>query len=861
MSHSLHWHAGARGRLLMFNLLVVSVTLAVSLVAIFGFRHAGHIQEQAQAQTLADMNGSLALARDTANVAIAAVRLAQVVGALEYQSESARLQQTQQALQQSLSQLASAPLAAQQPALLARIRERSQMLEQSISQLLLEGHQRHLQRNVMLSGLWQAQLLLNRIDLLASDGAFLPLRQQTAALLTVAIQSATPQAAVQQLNSVLPIWSALPLQGVLAMQRARLVSTSQQLLPVAGQLEQSDIAIAYATYRIKALVAMLNEDITHYVELVAQQSDARSATAHQELDSIIGFIGLFMLLALLITGYAGYYIYRNLGSSLTAIAHAMTRLAQGEKSVSVPGLARRDELGDLARAFNVFARNTASLAHTSQLLKEKSNQLESTFLAMRDGFALFDNSGQLVVWNAQYAELLGFAPRELHRGMHYQRLLDRVDVQLSSLHDAQEVRLPDGRTLELRFSPVPRRGMVNTVLERTSRKALEAALLHSQKMKAVGQLTGGLAHDFNNLLAVIIGSLALTVDQLPPGTLASRIERARLAADRAAQLTQRLLAFSRKQALYPRAVAVVELVENLQSLLQHSLLPGQHLVVDAQRPGWPAWIDAGQLENALMNLVVNARDAMERQSGEIRLRIWNQRIQEADGKRDRVTIEVIDHGCGMSAEVREQVFEPFFTTKATGSGSGLGLSMVYGFVRQSGGQIELETAPGQGTTVRLLLPRAPEAAQPLVSAPVLTPRASRDRLILVLDDEPAVRQTLCEHLHQLGYLTLECADGESALTLLRQTPDIDLLISDLMLPGALNGADVIRQAQQQWPQLATLLISGQDLRQTPVTLPLCERLAKPWQQAQLVQALERAWQRSERLSRARQAATAAPLSR
>ncbi|ORM71342.1 hybrid sensor histidine kinase/response regulator [Pantoea wallisii] len=861
MRHTLHWHAGARGRLLLFNLLVVSVTLAVSLVAIFGFRHAGHIQEQAQAQTLADMNGSLALARDTANVATAAVRLAQVVGALEYQSESARLQQTQQALQHALSQLASAPLAAQQPTLLARIRDRSQMLEQSINQLLMEGHQRHLQRNVMLSGLWQAQLLLNHINTLTRDAAFLPLRQQTDALLNVAIQSATPQAAVAQLTSVLPIWSALPLQGVLAMQRDRLINTGYQLQPVADQLEQSDIAIAYATYRIKALVAMLNDDITHYVQLVAQQSEARSKTAHSELESIIGFIGLFMLLALLITGYAGYYIYRNLGSSLTAIAHAMTRLAQGEKSVSVPGLARRDELGDLARAFNVFARNTASLAHTSQLLKEKSNQLESTFLAMRDGFALFDNSGQLVVWNAQYAEHLGIPPRELHRGLHYQHLLDRIGAQLGSLHDAQEVRLPDGRTLELRFSPVPRRGMVNTVLERTTRKALEEALLHSQKMKAVGQLTGGLAHDFNNLLAVIIGSLALTVDQLPPGTLASRVERARQAADRAAQLTQRLLAFSRKQALYPRAVSVVELVENLQSLLQHSLLPGQHLVVDAQRPGWPAWIDAGQLENALMNLVVNARDAMEKQSGEIRLRIWNQRTVEKEGKRDRVTIEVIDHGCGMSADVREQVFEPFFTTKATGSGSGLGLSMVYGFVRQSGGQIELETAPGQGTTVRLLLPRAPEAVQTAAPTPAFIPAPRSDRLVLVLDDEPAVRQTLCEHLHQLGYLTLECSDGETALTLLRQTPDIEMLISDLMLPGTLNGADVIRQAQQQWPQLATLLISGQDLRQTPVTLPLCERLAKPWQQAQLAQALARAWQRSERLSRARQAATAAPLSR
>ncbi|MDE1186045.1 MAG: ATP-binding protein [Pantoea sp.] len=858
MSRSLHWQVGARGRLLLFNLLVVCVTLAVGLVAISGFRHAGHIQEQAQAQTLADMSGSLALARDTANVATAAVRLSQVVGALEYQSESARLQQTQQALQHSLNQLARAPLALLQPVLLQRIRERSQMLEQSINQLLLKGHERHLQRNRMLSGLWQAQLLLNHIDSLAVQQPFSPdLRQQTTRLLTVAIQSTTPQAAVRQLNTLFDAWSALPTQGVLADKVQQLVSTERALLPVATELDQSDITIAYATYRIKALVAMLNDDITHYVQLVAQQTDTRSQATHQELDSIIGFIGLFMLLALLITGYAGYYIYRNLGSSLTAIAHAMTLLAQGEKSVNVPGLARRDELGDLARAFNVFARNTASLAHTSRLLKEKSNQLESTFLAMRDGFALFDNSGGLVVWNAQYAQLLGIAPRELHRGLHYQQLLKRLEIELNGLGEAQEVRLADGRTLELRFSPVPRRGMVNTVLERTTRKALEEALLHSQKMKAVGQLTGGLAHDFNNLLAVIIGSLALTVDQLPPGSLASRIERARQAADRAAQLTQRLLAFSRKQALYPRAVSVVDLVDNLQGLLQHSLLPGQQLVIEAERPGWPAWIDAGQLENALMNLVVNARDAMEKQSGTIRLRVWHQQRDEGD----RVTIEVIDHGCGMSAEVQTQVFEPFFTTKAIGSGSGLGLSMVYGFVRQSGGQIELETAPGQGTTVRLLLPRAPDVAQPAsVVAPHLL-SASADRLVLVLDDEPSVRQTLCEHLHQLGYLTLECGDGESALTLLRQTPDIELLISDLMLPGNLNGADVIRQAQQQWPQLATLLISGQDLRQTPVMLPLCERLAKPWHQAQLVQALERAWQRSERLSRARRAATAAPLSR
>jgi len=689
------------------------------------------------------------------------------------------------------------------------------------------------------------------------------LRQQTERLIGIAIRTPSPVAVIDQLQQVMLQWRAVPLQGVTGEKVQRLLATQQRLLPLADALEQSDLAIAYATYRIKALVAMLNEDISASVQQVALQSEARTLATHRELDSIIGFIALFALLALAITGYAGIYIYRNLGSSLTAIAGAMTRLAQGEQNVSVPGLQRRDELGELARAFNVFARNTASLAHTSRLLKEKSNQLESTFLAMRDGFALFDNDGQLVVWNAQYAELLGIPPRELHRGVPWQQLLQPLAVDLHGPGEPQEIRLADGRTLELRFSPIPRRGMVNTVLERTTRKALEEALLHSQKMKAVGQLTGGLAHDFNNLLAVIIGSLALTEGQLTPGPLASRIERARQAADRAAQLTQRLLAFSRKQALFPRAVSVVTLVDNLQGLLQHSLLPGQQLVIDAQRPGWPAWIDAGQLENALMNLVVNARDAMQQQSGEIRIRIWNQRRLEQDEKRDRVTIEVIDHGCGMSAAVREQVFEPFFTTKATGSGSGLGLSMVYGFVRQSGGQIELETAPEQGTTVRLLLPRAPEmaATAPLPQVQPTPPNAANDRLVLVLDDEPAVRQTLCEHLHQLGYLTLECGDGEQALALLRQTPDIDLLISDLMLPGEINGAEVIRQAQQNWPQLATLLISGQDLRHQPVTLPLCERLAKPWQQAQLVQALQRAWQRSERLNRAQQAATAAPGSR
>jgi len=371
------------------------------------------------------------------------------------------------------------------------------------------------------------------------------------------------------------------------------------------------------------------------------------------------------------------------------------------------------------------------------------------------------------------------------------------------------------------------------------RQGLEEALLHSQKMKAVGQLTGGLAHDFNNLLAVIIGSLELVSPDSPE---MPRISRALKAAGRGALLTQRLLAFSRKQALHPQAVEMQPLLENLAELMRHSLPATLTLSIEAQSPAWAAWIDVGQLENAIINLVMNARDAMEGQSGVIRLRTWNQRVTRSDGRRqDMVALDVIDSGCGMSQAIKAQVFEPFFTTKPTGSGSGLGLSMVYGFVRQSGGRVEIESAPGQGTTVRLHLPRATQQAVALPEPEATPDRDSADKLILVLEDEADVRQTVCEQLHQLGYLTLEAETGEQALDMLASSAEIDMLISDLMLPGGLSGAEVIHHARQHWPALPLLLISGQDLRPADnPALPEVELLHKPFTRAQLAQALGKA---------------------
>ncbi|EJG2814210.1 response regulator [Escherichia coli] len=724
-----HFFASARGRLLLLNLLVVAVTLMVSGVAVMGFRHASQMQELVQQQTVDDMTGSLNLARDTANVATAAVRLSQVVGALEYKGEAERLQETQRALKSSLAQLANAPLAQQEAGLVTRIITRSNELQTSVGGMLERGQRRHLQKVTHA----QDDILLNEMN----------------RLIVAAIATPAPQAIIHQLvgvMSALPTHSDTPLVNTLLND---FNDEMRKLAPLSAALEQSDLAISWYMFHIKALVAILNGDINRYAEQVATLSGQRVAQSYQDLRSGERVIMIFALLAVVITAFAGWYIYRNLGTNLTAISRAMSRLAHGEADVTFPALQRRDELGELARAFNVFARNTESLERTSRLLKEKTTQME---------------------------------------------------------------------------------------IAQTERQGLEEALLHSQKLKAVGQLTGGLAHDFNNLLAVIIGSLELVNPDSPD---APRIQRALQAAERGALLTQRLLAFSRKQSLHPQAVELKTLLEELSELMRHSLPATLALEIEAQSPAWPAWIDISQLENAIINLVMNARDAMEGQTGIIKIRTWNQRVTRSSGQRqDMVALEVIDHGSGMSQAVKSQVFEPFFTTKQTGSGSGLGLSMVYGFVRQSGGRVEIESAPGQGTTVRLQLPRALTAAKNLSPAAVEQASVSGDKLVLVLEDEAAVRQTICEQLHLLGYLTLEASSGEQALDLLAASAEIDIFISDLMLPGGMSGAEVVNAARKLYPHLTLLLISGQDLRPSHnPALPDVALLRKPFTRAQLAQAL------------------------
>jgi PAS domain S-box-containing protein len=347
-------------------------------------------------------------------------------------------------------------------------------------------------------------------------------------------------------------------------------------------------------------------------------------------------------------------------------------------------------------------------------------------------------------------------------------------------------------------------------------RATEEALLQSQKMEAVGQLTGGIAHDFNNLLTGIVGSLDLLQTRLAQGRTDNApryINAAMTSANRAAALTHRLLAFARRQPLIPKNVDVNALVESLEDLLRRTIGETIDLQITAPDDLWCTLCDPNQLESALLNLAINARDAMP-DGGRLAISTANARIGSVTAETpalspgDYVCIAVTDSGVGMSPEVAARAFDPFFTTKPIGQGTGLGLSMIYGFARQSNGHVTIDSRLGQGTTVRLYLPRHHGAGSAeYASAVNAAEHAFTGETVLVVEDEPVVRGVIVEMLAEQGYRTLEAVDGPSGLKILRAGKRIDLLITDVGLPG-MNGRQLADQARETRPDLKILFITG-----------------------------------------------------
>ena len=457
---------------------------------------------------------------------------------------------------------------------------------------------------------------------------------------------------------------------------------------------------------------------------------------------------------------------------------------------------------------------------------------------------MLDPQGHITNWNTGAQHIKGYTADEII-GEHFSRFYTPEDVEARVPWTALETAEREGRfTAEgwrqrkdgtrfwasvvidairdehgvlIGFAKVTRdlteRREAQLELERS-----QQALFQSQKMEAVGQLTGGLAHDFNNMLTGIVGSLDLMKQRLAQGRI-NELERyitaAQGAASRAATLTHRLLAFSRQQTLEPKAIDANRLVSTMEELVRRTVGPSIEIETVLAAGLWPCFCDPNQLENAILNLCINARDAMP-DGGRVTIETANTWVDhvaaiERDMPRGQyVAICVTDTGTGMPPEVAARAFDPFFTTKPAGKGTGLGLSMIYGFAKQSNGQVRIYSEVGQGTTVKIYLPR--HHGKPLESSEVedrnQLPRAEAGETVLVVDDEPTVRMLVGDTLADLGYQAIEAADAASGLKVLQSDVKIDLLITDFGLPGGMNGKQMADAARVRRPDLNVLFITG-----------------------------------------------------
>ena len=500
----------------------------------------------------------------------------------------------------------------------------------------------------------------------------------------------------------------------------------------------------------------------------------------------------------------------------------------------------RDAAGAIARWVGTdvdIDEGKRRAAELERLVAERTADRNALWQLSRDLMLRCTFEGVITAVNPAWTEILGWREDEL-LGRNLSDLVHPDDAArpregvrdlsrgMSHARFDNRYRARDGSYRWIAWSTRPSEDLINAVgrdvtAERERAEALartEAALRQAQKMEAVGQLTGGLAHDFNNMLAGIAGSLEMMqtrVLQGRTGELDRYIAAAQGAAKRAAALTHRLLAFSRRQTLDPKPTDVNRLVAGMEELVRRTVGPPVTVEVAAAGGLWPTLVDPSQLENALLNLCINARDAMPG-GGRIVIETCNRWLDHrAAAERDvapgqYVSICVSDDGTGMTPDVVAKAFDPFFTTKPLGEGTGLGLSMIYGFVRQSGGQARIYSEVGRGTTVCLYLPRhrgEAEGPDEIENRPP-KPLARAGETVLVVGDEPTVRMLVVEVLEDLGYRAIEAEDGPGGLTLLRSDLRIDLLITDVGLPGGMNGRQMADAARTCRPGLKVLFITG-----------------------------------------------------
>jgi signal transduction histidine kinase/CHASE3 domain sensor protein/DNA-binding response OmpR family regulator len=482
-------------------------------------------------------------------------------------------------------------------------------------------------------------------------------------------------------------------------------------------------------------------------------------------------------------------------------------------------------LGILIIAAAMLVRNNISLEASERSRANEAAILQATLDSVREGIAYFTAEGLLCAYNASFCELLGIAASQVR--LQVSRLTEMQEMDLAfppaarifvrpalgeQPSDSQHI-VRAGRELEVYRAPVATGGFLIGVVDVTARLRAEAMVRQSQKMEAIGHLTGGVAHDFNNLLQIISANLDLAVSAGNSAErLQERLQNAISAVARGSRLTGQLLAFARRQTLEPRSIDLGRVIRDTSEMLRRTL--GERIEVETVIAGglWNTLVDPSQVENMILNLAINARDAMP-DGGKLTLEVANAMLDEAYAAGHAevapgqyVMLAVTDTGTGMTREVMARVFEPFFTTKPEGRGTGLGLAQAYGFVKQSGGHIKLYSEPGEGTTIKIYLPRTRREQDMIDTMPAGVPRGDNERVLVVEDDE-GVRAAVVDMLGELGYRVLKAENAEEGLAVLEKQ-QVDLLFTDVVMPGAIPTREFTRRAQQMQPGLKVLYTSG-----------------------------------------------------
>lgn len=569
-----------------------------------------------------------------------------------------------------------------------------------------------------------------------------------------------------------------------------------------GQGVAAEAALFRIRQSIDAISALAAQVVADAQNLLAEERAGTSTSIATAKSSIL-LAGLSSAVVALATSV---FVVGYVTGNLRAISTAMTRLANGDRDSRLPrGTGSGDEIGRLLYAFRVFRANAIRLDRSHQQRIRKNALFETVFSNMTDGVAVLSEAGHLVAMNPRLAAVLTLDPRHLEERTTFAEILHRAGFRSlsSSVSGFSEYQRSDGHTVELRTSSLPDGGQVQLFLDATERRQLDARLQQIQRIEVLSKVTGEVAHDFGNILSTISAGLHL-IETAPAERVSALHQKIASAVELGTSLIQRLLAFARRQHLEPEVTDLNCLVEGMADLIGFAIPSTMKLQITLASEEVLVRVDPGQMESALLNLCLNASQASVGE-GHIRLVVTCL-------SRDMAMIEVHDQGCGMSEFALQHAMEPFYSARRDGSGTGLGLSMVYGFIHQSGGDIKIMSCEGEGTTVQLFLPR---------QGPVIEAVACRSGRALVVEDDLIARSVAVSILEREGFKVIETDSFTKAQELLAGHGTFDLLVTDLHLSANQSGWELAELALTNWADLHAIILSGR----LPAKNPLIDRFS------------------------------------